>query len=504
MHAEFRHAQRLHEAGCLTEALDVYQRLSLGNPLHAELMHFSGLARYQLGNQEFGLRDIRKSISLSPSVAVFWSNLAKTLSECGKRAQAILLCTRALAIEGAHRDAAFNRANLLRLEGELFESVRRYREAISSNPADFDIYLNLGVCERQRGRNFDAVEAYRRCLLIKPGDADAEFSMALSMLSVGNFQHGWRAYRSRFHAKVNEAHGRVTAAVRRSKPAYSGNPNTRLLVWGEQGVGDEIMFGSLIQELRSQGTELLLQVDPRLKALYQRAYPGVRLFDRSALVDVDQYDEQIAIGDLAGYLRDSLESFTRQPQHYLRENQVLRDRYRRRMKLKPSEIVVGLSWHSIAPETGAQRSLSLTTVLNAMSTVPNVRFVNLQYGDVTEEVRRSAVETGISLWEEPEVDNRQDLNGLSALIAACDLVVTIGNTTAHLAGALGKRTLVLLPVVAGWRWMEAGETCLWYASLTLLRQSHAGEWGSVLERVRREVSDCAVRSVANQSAILNS
>jgi tetratricopeptide (TPR) repeat protein len=456
--------------------------------MHADLLHFSGLARYQLGLHELGLRDILKSISLAPSVPVFWSNLAKTISERRDRPQAILLCKRALILDGTHRDAAFNRANLLRLEGNFVESVRRYREAISVSPADFEIYLNLGVCERHQGHHVDAVQAYSRCLAIKPDDPDAEFSMALSMLSVGNFQRGWPAYRSRFHAKVNEAHGRATLAVRQSKPTYAGGPNRRVLVWGEQGVGDEVMFGSLISELRSQCTELLLQVDPRLKELYQRAFPGVTLHNRGSLVDLDQYDEQIAIGDVACLLRNSAASFDRHQGHYLSEDPALRDRYRSRMNVEPCEIVVGLSWQSIAPETGPQRSLSLSTLLATLGAVPRVRFVNLQYGDVQSEIERAAADTGIILWTEPEVDNRQDLNGLSALIAACDLVVTIGNTTAHLAGALGKRTLVLLPVVAGWRWMNTGETCLWYESVTLLRQSRDGDWHSVLRRVHDSIS----------------
>jgi ADP-heptose:LPS heptosyltransferase len=93
----------------------------------------------------------------------------------------------------------------------------------------------------------------------------------------------------------------------------------------------------------------------------------------------------------------------------------------------------------------------------------------------------------VEVLSHPGIDNREDLEGLAGLIEGCDLVVSVGNATAHLAGALGQRTWVLLPYVAGWRWLHEGSTCPWYPSVRLYRQAERGRWESVLEAIRRDL-----------------
>jgi ADP-heptose:LPS heptosyltransferase len=123
--------------------------------------------------------------------------------------------------------------------------------------------------------------------------------------------------------------------------------------------------------------------------------------------------------------------------------------------------------------------------------------VNLQYGEVTADLERAKAQLGIEVYHESEVDNRNDLEGLAGLIDACDEIISVGNATAHLAGALGKKTLVLLPFVAGWRWLHEGERCPWYDSVTLLRQTVRDDWSAVLAQVNGRLSlQCCSRSSA--------
>jgi ADP-heptose:LPS heptosyltransferase len=105
--------------------------------------------------------------------------------------------------------------------------------------------------------------------------------------------------------------------------------------------------------------------------------------------------------------------------------------------------------------------------------------VNLQYGSVQEEIAEAQARCGIRVEQVPRVDCQNDLDGLAALIMACDEVVSIGNATAHLAGALGQKTTVLLPYSPSWRWMAKGDESPWYQSVRLLRQPLPDDWSFV-------------------------
>jgi hypothetical protein len=138
--------------------------------------------------------------------------------------------------------------------------------------------------------------------------------------------------------------------------------------------------------------------------------------------------------------------------------------------------------------------------VGALGGVEGVRFVNLQYGAVGEELAALREESGVEVLSHAGIDNREDLEGLAGLIEGCDLVVSAGNATAHLSGALGQRTWVLLPpvsarlptgvLVGGWRWLQSGDLCPWYESVKLFRQFTLGDWGDLLAQVQGEIRRC--------------
>jgi ADP-heptose:LPS heptosyltransferase len=131
------------------------------------------------------------------------------------------------------------------------------------------------------------------------------------------------------------------------------------------------------------------------------------------------------------------------------------------------------------------RSLDLQALCSALN-FPMVRFVNLQYGDVSRDLAALDASVQSRMFICPDIDNLRDLDGLAALMCNCDLIVTVGNTTAHLAGALGLKAWVLLPFSPSWRWMNSGSQTPWYPALRLYRQAATKDWQSVLGQVRRD------------------
>jgi hypothetical protein len=343
------------------------------------------------------------------------------------------------------------------------------------------LYKESGEYER-------AIQDYHRAIALKPNTFDPYLNLSICDLFFGKFSIGWYHYEKRWFSEWSAWGARFQPRLESRRPSYSSSSSNivRILVWGEQGVGDEVMFGGLLREFRGMCGEMLVQLDRRLVGLFERSLPGVKFFVRGEVVDEGLYDEQIPIGSLARYLRPSRESFAGRGGAYLRAKEGLRERFRERMGLDSGERVIGLSWKSAAPETGAARSLGLEELVSALSVSgQKIRFVNLQYGDVESDLRGVRERLGVEVYSESEVDNREDLEGLAGLIEACDEVVSVGNATAHLAGALGKRTYVLLPYVAGWRWLHEGERCPWYDSVTLLRQGQRGQWSHALNLMRQ-------------------
>jgi ADP-heptose:LPS heptosyltransferase len=146
--------------------------------------------------------------------------------------------------------------------------------------------------------------------------------------------------------------------------------------------------------------------------------------------------------------------------------------------------VVGISWHS---SNGESRCVQLDKLISVVRSF-NVSVVNLQYGDHTSEIRAVEEHLGRPPFDFSELDCQNDIEGLSALISCCDLVVSIGNSTVHFSGGLGIKTIALLPHFPGWRWLSQGDQSLWYQSVRVLRQHHPGDWSSVLRSLEGELS----------------
>jgi ADP-heptose:LPS heptosyltransferase len=266
----------------------------------------------------------------------------------------------------------------------------------------------------------------------------------------------------------------------------------RLLLWAEQGIGDQILYASVVPDLVSSPLGVTLEIDPRLAPLFQRSFPEVSVIPRRdpPAASPADHDCQAPLGSLARWLRRSFESF---PRHrgYLKPEPSRVQSYRRSLleDSRGADHIVGISWHGSNREFGSFKSVALRDWRGILQ-VPGVRFVDLQYGDTAAE--RSLVEeqAGVGIEHLPDLDLYHDLEGLAALCAACDLVITVSNVTAHVAGALGSPTWLLLPMANGrlWYWFAGRPDSPWYPSMRMFTQQTPGSWREVLDEVARELA----------------
>jgi ADP-heptose:LPS heptosyltransferase len=257
----------------------------------------------------------------------------------------------------------------------------------------------------------------------------------------------------------------------------------RVLLVAEQGIGDQVMFASIIADLKAIAPDITCVCDSRLIRLFSASFDDVKFLEPGAahLVFSD-FDKVIAMGSLGRLLRPRVESFPGTA--FLRASAEVRERWAARLGPRTKRLRVGLSWRGGVPATGmAQRSLDLRQLTPLLSR-PDCEFVSLQYGEPRAEVEAVSAELGvkIGLFPKAEIDDFEDLAGV---IEALDVVVSVQNSVVHLAGALGKDCLTLVPCNPEWRYGARAPTMPWYRSVRIFRQVEFGAWSPVIRAVTR-------------------
>ncbi|WP_160286237.1 tetratricopeptide repeat-containing glycosyltransferase family protein [Pseudomonas knackmussii] len=392
----------------------------------------------------------------------------------------------------------FEQTQVLNLLAQLYYNTGRFHESIAccqlgleQAPDSVPLNFNYAVAQEQVARYREAFEAYAKVLRLDPDHVATHNNLALLMLRLGEFEQGWQQYEWRW-AEVQKEHNQFFSIPRWQGESLKGKT---LLVWAEQGIGDHIMFASMLEELTKLGGTIHYEIYERLDALFSRSFPSVQFVRRElqgTAKDGAQVmhrqtwprsDYQIPMGSLPALLRPNLESFPRQP-HYLQADPAmaaeLRQDYQQRF---PGKRLIGVSWRGGTSVSNEKQSRIIPIPsLAILAAQPDVQLVNLQYGDTSTE-RERARENGFEIHHDESVNPLHDMDRQAAQIAALDAVVSIDNTTVHLAGALGVPTYALLPLNPNWRWgLEEGPS-YWYPSVRRVRNHKLNEWDDVLTRV---------------------
>lgn len=472
-------------SGDTSGEIDAYQRAVRINPQLAPVWSNLGSALLEAGETEQALAACKRAVELAPEFAAGWSNLGNAFHEHGEHAEAVRACERALQLAPDLAEAWSNLGCALLEQGAIEESLAAHRRALELQPRNARVHYNLGIAQGRCQQLEAAVASYRRAVKLDAAYAPAWMRLACGLLMRGDFPEGWAAYEWRWREK--------NAAPRRFEfTPWAGElvPGRRLLLWGEQGIGDEILYSSMIGELAGAGLKITLEIDPRLAPLMQRSFPQVKVVTRvnPAAVDPAAFDCQAPLAGLGRWLRPSFDSF---PGHrgYLKADAERVSRLSTRLRHTGATAVVGISWSSANREIGADKSSALVEWSAALR-VPGVRFIDLQYGDTVSAREELRQRHGLEITHLDDVDLFNDLEGLAALCAGCDLVITVSNVTAHLAGALGKPVWLLAPASQGkiWYWFSGRNDSPWYPTMRIFSQAAAGSWREVLDNVARELA----------------
>ena len=393
--------------------------------------------------------------------------------------EAIKAYNKALAIKPDYETAHFNMGNALRSQGKLAEAIEAFNKAIDIKSDFILAFMNIGNVFKAQGKPEEAIEAYKKAIAINPDFAEAYYNISFVLLSAKKFNQGFKFREWRWKTKTM-----ATSFLQSAKPFWNGEKRQRILVWAEQGIGDEIMFSSIIPELCQSSSTILVQCDERLIPLFRRSFSdNIVYFPRGCEVSEDKYDYHIPMGSLPLMFRKSLERFGKTAPGFLKYDKEKAQSIRASISEGLLQNLVGISWRTESPNKGSKkRNIKLADLAKALD-AENTQLVCLQYGNVSDEIKMVKRDLGINIIQVNDIDKKNDIDGLASLIAACDQVVTIDNSTAHLAGALGIKTKLLLPSNCDWRWGLKEEHSYWYKSVKLCRQHKVDDWSLVLRQI---------------------
>jgi len=356
------------------------------------------------------------------------------------------------------------------------------RRSAILDPGFSSAWINLGAVMKRLGDDDRALRVYRRAEVTGAEPRAAGMNRAVIMLGAGNFRDGWPLYRNRHGAL-----GAEPAAVWPDLAEWDGRAMPgRLRILAEQGIGDAIMFLTLMHGARRHVGAITLLVAPRLATLMRRSFPDVDIVapdERGQLPSLAPAAAWICSGDLPAVLGLFIDGDLR-PRPYLQPDRRRTERLRAGIQRRsPSRRLVGVTWTSRADD-GWRRTIP-PALWRPLIDTPGIRLVSLQYGASPGDL--AAFGDGIEC--EHGIEPLSDIDGFATLVAAMDMVVSPPNNTVHFAGALDVPCRVLLPEDPDWRWGRGGATSRWYHRTRLYRRSARTDWADMVARIAAELMD---------------
>lgn len=436
----------------------------------------------------------RRALLADPAYLKAMVNLAGALSRTGDFDGAIKVYRQILAGDPGHAGARNNMANLLRDLGRPHEALEILRALASEDPTSARVQNNLGSAWRESGRLDEALACYRRAVELKQDYPEGQMNFAMALLAAGQWEDGWRRYEARLDARIQTPVSRLQTTL----PAWQGQSlkDQRILVHGEQGLGDMLQFSRFVPRLQALGAQVFLLTDRSLARLFRRSL-GLA---GSVLSEGDPVPQglhwQVSLMSLPLRLGIFHEAdFGPAPYLSPAEEDVAKWRTTLDRWFVPRSAAgrprVGLVWagnpRREMPQAGLvdrRRSLSTDQARTIVAQLPGIDWVSLQKGE-----QQGAL---------PGIRDAADLLGdfadTAALVQGLDAVVTVDTSVAHLAGGVGRPVLMLSRFDACWRWGLQGEATPWYASMRIFRQHRYGDWTHAL----RQLCDALARLDVDQ------
>jgi tetratricopeptide (TPR) repeat protein len=434
------------ELGQLETAVKYYQQALEITPDSSDVLNGLGITLNALGQQEGAVSCYEQALEIKPDFAEAHNNLGNIFQELEQLESAVKCYQRALEISPNYADAHNNLGATLLALRQLDDAVQSFERALVINPDCTAAYSNLADAYSGLGHVDAALKSYHQALNIKPNFHDARFNLSLLQLATGALSEGFKNYEVRWKRK------KFTSPRRKfSIPRWTGEPLTgkNILIWGEQGIGDQIAFASIIPEFEKLACNVGIECAAKLVEVFQWTFPWAEVREDGDLncegsVIYSQFHYQIPMGSLAPLFRKTLNDFRIKQKPFIPRLKEGEQKVRASLKLKPGQPLIGLCWRSSLQTV--KRSINYLSVedLVPLKAIKGAVFLAVQYDDCLPELDRVRA-LGLPIHYYTNIDQKNDLASTCALLGACDLVISPGIAVSRLSGALGVPTIRFYP-----------------------------------------------------------
>ncbi|MGO9513691.1 MAG: tetratricopeptide repeat protein [Steroidobacteraceae bacterium] len=472
-----------------TEAIDSYDQAIAAMPQIAEPYFNRGLALYELKRYEAALSSYDEAIAIRPGYAEAHLSRGNVLKRLRQPEAALASYARAIELKPGYAEAHCNRGNVQSELGRFDAALASYDAAISIAPGYADAHCNRGNLLGDLMRFEEALQSFDRAIAADPGYAQAHFCKSLVSLLLGDWDNGWRDFEWRWrneHCASSKEKREFSQPLWLAEQPLAGRT---ILLHGEQGLGDIIQFCRYATLVAARGARVVLEA-PRSLANLLRSLQGVAqvVVHGETLLPFDYYCPLLSLPLAFGTTPATIPAQI----PYLRSSEA-RAKYWRDKLGERTRPRVGLVWSGgfrpDQPElwqVNNRRNMPLTEMATLMH--PGLEFYSLQKGEPAESELAQLKAKG---WSGPKLidftGELHDFEETAALIEQLDLVISVDTSTAHLAGALGKRVWILNRFDTCWRWFLDRTDTPWYPTARIYRQDRAHDWRGVVRRVREDL-----------------
>jgi len=490
------------KCGDVATALTCYETALKLTPDNPYIANDLGRLAYRLGLTELAEKFFRFFLSVHPNHGEALNNLASVMREANRLDEAIDLLKAAIQNDPADAQLWNALGTIVNAKGDVATAAIFYRESLKFDPEHVHAHYNLGNALGIMGDPRQALDHLLRALPMFTDPANIQtckLSIAFSYLILGDYEQGWAWYEARHSETTADTLHYLIARPHWTKS--DGVAGKRIFVSAEQGLGDEVMYGTLLPDLlREIGPDghLGIGIEPRLVTLFQRSFPmatvvkhhtvkhqtrNVRLFPD--VPDWNGWDCWAKMGDFLSRYRGSLDAFPR-PNAFLKPDPERIAYWKAILNGVNDKPKVGVLWKSLIKHSRRDRYYSPFEQWADILSIDGIQFVNLQYGDTTEEMAQARA-MGLDIWTPPGIDLKNDLDDLAALCVAMDCILGPSNATSNIAGACGAKIWILGTPNA---WNCLGTDHLpWYPTSRVFAAETLLDWSSAFAAMREALVD---------------